>query len=175
MKTNTLLMNRYKKIYKKNPRSKVFALLADLYRKQGDREKALALCKKGVRAHPQFSLGHIALALIFLDMNKLEMAVSCLEKAVDLSPENIFAYKVLGQIWLKLKNPEKTLQAYKMVLFLDPENKKVAHIIKKLESMTAVQYDKTGFAFNTLEEVARYIYVPPALLIRKVKCSFIPY
>ena len=147
-------------IYKRNSRSKVFALLADLYRKQGDLDKALDLCRRGIKEHPQFTSGHIASALIFLDMNKLEMAVESLEKATDLSSENIFAYKMLGQTWLKLKNPEKTLQAYKMVLFLDPTNKKAESIIKKLESMTAVQYDKTGFAFKNLEEVAQYIAVP---------------
>ena len=113
--TKSFLMKRYIAIYNKNPNSKVFAFLADLYRKQGVLDKALDLCRKGIKAHPEFVSGHIALALIFLDMNKLEMAVESLEKAVDLSPENIFAYKMLGQAWLRLKNPEKTLQAYKMV------------------------------------------------------------
>ncbi len=162
MKTYTNLMKRYSAIYRKNPGSKVFALLADLYRKRGDMEKALVLCRKGLRKHPEFALGHIALGLVFFDMEKWEMAVSSLEKAVDLSPENIFAYKMLGRAWLKLKNPEKTLQAYKMVLFLDPGNEKVESLIKKLEPMTAVQYDKTGFAFKTLKEVARCITPSPS-------------
>ena len=162
MKTYTNLMKRYSAIYRKNPGSKVFALLADLYRKRGDMEKALVLCRKGLRKHPEFALGHIALGLVFFDMEKWEMAVSSLEKAVEISPENIFAYKMLGRAWLKLKNPEKTLQAYKMVLFLDPGNEKVENLIKKLEPMTAVQYDKTGFAFKTLKEVARCITPSPS-------------
>ncbi|MDE0518558.1 MAG: hypothetical protein OXH36_03250 [Bdellovibrionales bacterium] len=157
--TKSFLMKRYMAIYRKNPKSKVFAFLADRYRKQGALDKALELCRRGIKEHPQFASGHIALALVFLDMNKWEMAVESLEKAVDLSPENIFAYKMLGQAWLRLKNPEKTLQAYKMVLFLDPTNEKASSIIKKLEPMTADQYDKTGFAFKNLEEVAQYISV----------------
>lgn len=150
------LIKKYLTIYKKNPKSKVFALLADLYRKQGEVDKAFHLCKTGIKEHPQFALGHIALALILLDMNKLEMAAEALEKAIDFSPENIFAYKLLGQTWLKIKNPKKTLQAYKMVLFLDPGNKSAKNIIKKLEPITATQYDETGFAFKTLEEVTQY-------------------
>ena len=162
MKTNySPLIKRYLRIYKKDPKSKVFALLADLYRKQGDREKAFALCKKGIKEHPQFALGHIALGMILLEMGKLEMAAESLEKAIDLSPENIHAYKLLGQIWLKLKNPEKTLHAYKMVLFLDPGNEKVGNIIKKLEPTTATHYDKTGFAFKNLQEVAQHITIQP--------------
>ena len=160
--SDTALIKKYLTIYNKNPKSKVFALLADLYRKQGEVDKAFHLCKKGTKEHPQFALGHIALALIFLDMNKLEITVEALEKAIDLSPENIFAYKLLGQTWLKLKNPEKTLQAYKMVLFLDPGNKNAENIIRKLEPTTAAQYDETGFAFKTLEEVTQYTAVQPS-------------
>lgn len=150
------LIKKYLSIYKKNPHSKVFALLADLYRKQGAIDKAFRLCKAGLKQHPQFALGHIALALILLDINKLKLAVESLEKAIDLAPENIFAYKLLGQTWLKLKDPEKTLQAYKMVLFLEPGNKNAENIIKKLEPVTASQYDKTGFAFKTLKELTQY-------------------
>lgn len=155
---NIKLMKRYLAIYKKDPKSRVFALLAGLYRKQGELDKALFLCTKGLKEHPYFAPGHIALALIFLDMNKLEMAAESLERATDYSPENIFAYKLLGQVWLKLKRPEKTLQAYKMLLLLDPGNKKAANIVKKLEPITAAQYDSTGFSFKSLEEVARHIY-----------------
>ncbi len=158
---NQAIMKRYLMIYKKNPRSKVFALLADIYRKKGETDKAFRLCQQGLKEHPQFALGHIAMALILMDINKLEMAVSALEKATDLAPENIFAYKTLGQVCLQLKNPEKTLKAYKMVLFLDPENKTAQNIVKKLEPMTATQYDKTGFAFKSLKEVAKYISAEP--------------
>ena len=157
---NTALVKKYLAIYRKNPKSRVFALLADLYRKNGERDKALFLCKKGIKEHPQFASGHIALALILMDMNKLEMAADSLEKATECSPENIFAYKQLGQIQLLLKNPQKTLEAYKMVLFLDPENKKAANIIKKLEPITALQYDKTGFAFKSLKEISRHVSIP---------------
>lgn len=154
--TDPALMKKYLAIYKKNPRSKVFALLADLYRKQGVIDKAHTICRAGLKEHPQFALGHIALALILIDINKLELAAESLEKAIDLAPENIFAHKLLGQTWLKLKNPEKTLQAYKMVLFLEPGNKTAENIINRLEPTTANQYDKTGFAFKTLEEVTHY-------------------
>ena len=157
--TDPSLMKKYLTIYKKNPRSKVFALLADLYRKQGIVDKAFNICKAGLKEHPQFALGHVALALILLDINKLELAAESLEKAIDLAPENIFAHKLLGQTWLKLKNPEKTLQAYKMVLFLEPGNKNAENIINKLELTTATHYDKTGFSFKTLEEVTQYTAV----------------
>ncbi len=149
---------KYLRIYKKNPRSQVFVLLADLYRKRGEREKALSLCQKGLEIHPQLSSGYIAQALILLDMDKNKRASEALEKATQLSPENILAHKLLGQTYLRLKNPLKTLSAYKMLLFLDPTNKTAQKMVQKLELITASQYDSTGFAFKSLKEVARHIH-----------------
>ena len=149
---------KYLHIYKKNPRSQVFALLAELYRKRGEKEKALKLCQKGIEIHPQLSSGYIAQALILLDMKKNERAVQALEKATQLSPENILAHKLLGQAYLRLKKPLKTLSAYKMLLFLDPTNKTAQKMVQKLELITASQYDPTGFAFKSLKEVARHIH-----------------
>ena len=148
---------KYLNIYKKNHRSKVFVLLSEIYRKRGEKKKALQLCQKGLEFHPQLSAGHIAQALVLLDMNKLERASQALETATSFSPENILAYKLLGQCYLQLKKPLKTLSAYKMLLFLDPDNKTAQNIVKKLEPATASQYDETGFSFKSLKEVAKHI------------------
>ena len=42
---------------------------------------------------------------------------------------------------------------------MDPTNEKAQNIVKKLEPMTATQYDKTGFAFKNVEEIAQHILV----------------
>ena len=155
--TENQKLKKYLHIYRKNPRSKVFVLLSEIYRKRGDKAKALELCQKGLEFHPQLSTGHIAQALVLLDMGKLERASQALETATQISPENILAYKLLGQCYLKLKKPFKTLSAYKMLLFLDPHNKTAQNIVKKLEPTTASQYDQTGFSFKSIEEVATHI------------------
>ena len=151
------LKKKYLSIYKNNPQSRVFARLAHIYRKEGQLEKALALCKKGVSEQAHFAEGHIALALVLMDINKLEKSLSSIKAAIKLEPKNIFAYQILGQIYLALKNPEQTIRAYKMVLLLDPENKTAQNLLKKLEPVTAIQYDKTGFAFKSLKQVAQHI------------------
>ena len=150
-------IKKYIRIYKQDPKSKVFAFLADHYRKKGEIDTAFQLCKKGVRANPEFALGHIALALILMDMDKLELAFESLKEACLLAPENLFAWKRLGEVCLQLKRPDKILEAYKMVLFLDPENKKAQNIVKKLEPMTATKYDDTGFSFKKIQEIAGHI------------------
>ena len=155
--TENQKLKKYLSIYKKNPQSKVFVLLSEIYRNKGDKEEALRLCQKGVEFHPKLSAGHIAKALVLLDMGKWERASNALEKAIKFSPENILAYKLLGQCYLKLKQPLKTLSTYKMLLFLDPKNKKAQNVVKKLEPITATQYDETGFAFKSLKEIAQHL------------------
>ncbi len=152
-KVSTQLLKKYQRIYRKEPGSRVFALLADLYRQNGELEKALALCHKGVKKHPHFAIGHLTLALILLDMNQLNSAVQSLDTAASLSPDSLLVHRLLGQVWMQLKDPIKTLNAYKMVLFLDPKNKKAINVVRKLEPLTADQYDHTGFDFKQIEEV----------------------
>ena len=155
---NTLLIQKYLEIYNKNPHSEAFVLLADLYRKNGEIDKAFSFCRRGLKRLPQSAKGHIALALILLDMNKPEGAIGALEKALELSPENILAYKLLGQAWLRLKNAEKTLSAYKMVLMLDPQNQKAQKIVQKLAPAMGISpQDTTGFTFKSLQDTASYI------------------
>ena len=152
-KTSARLLKKYQHIYRKEPGSRVFALLADLYRQNGELGEALAICHKGVKKHPHFAIGHLTLALILLDMNKLTSAVQSLETAGSLSPDSLLVHRLLGQVWMQLKDPIKTLNAYKMVLFLDPKNKKAINVVRKLEPLTADQYDHTGFDFKQIEEV----------------------
>ncbi len=147
--------NRYLLIYKKNPKSRIFSSLAESYRKMGKTDKALQICQKGLKIHPQSVSGHIALALIQVEMKQWELASKSLETAIDLNPENIFAHKLLARIYLQLKNPEKTLRAYKMLLLLDPKNKKASQIVKKLEAVVPPPHDESGFSFKTLKEIAK--------------------
>lgn len=155
--TENQKLKKYLSIYKKNPRSKVFVFLSELYRNKGEIEKALRLCQKGVGFHPNLSAGYIAQALVLFDMSKWEEASQVLEKAIKISPENILAHKYLGQCYIKLKQPLKTLSTYKMLLFLDSKNKVAQNVIKKLEPLIASQYDETGFTFKSPKEIAKHL------------------
>ena len=152
-KISIQLFKKYQRIYRKEPGSRVFALLADLYRQNGELEKALEICQKGVEEHPHFAIGHLTLALILLDMKKLIPAAESLETAASLSPDSLLIHRLLGQVWIHLRDPIKTLNAYKKVLFLNPKNKKAIRVIKKLEAVTADQYDHAGFDFKDIDEV----------------------
>jgi tetratricopeptide (TPR) repeat protein len=146
------LIEKYQILLQKDPKSQVFAPLTEAYRKMGLVEEAFRIAVRGVQFNPQFGGGRIALAKVFLDRDNLKGAVDELEKAVDLSPENIMAHSLLGDCYLKSKRPKEALRSFKMVLFLSPNNEKAQKAVRKLESLTADEYEEDVFAMKQLPQ-----------------------
>lgn len=139
-------IERYQKIYDENPRSQVFAILAEGYRKMGLFDQALKIAKSGLTYHPRMSSGYLVLGRVYLDRDDLNKAVIPLQEVVKLAPENILAHQLLAEAYLKLKKPKEALSAYKMVMLVSPNDPIAASAIKKLESLTADEYGADLFA-----------------------------
>jgi tetratricopeptide (TPR) repeat protein len=147
------LIEKYQLLLEKDPKSQVFAPLTEAYRKMGLTEEAFRIAVRGVQFNPNFSGGRIALAKVFLDRDNVPGAVVELEKTVDLSPDNILAHSLLGDCYLKTKRPKEALKSYKMVLFLAPNNEKAAKTVRKLESLTADEYEDDLFEMKPLPQL----------------------
>lgn len=152
---NPVLVEKYQLMLQSDPRSKVFAPLAEAYRKMGLIDEGISVCEKGVEFHPEFAGGRVALGRLYLDKAQLEKASKQLSKAVELSPENLLAQSLLGETHLKLRQPKEALQAYKMLLLLSPNDEKAASMVKKLESLTADEYDDDVFALTKLPDLTK--------------------
>ncbi len=147
------LIEKYQLLLQKDPKSQVFAPLTEAYRKMGLTEEAFRIAVRGVQFNPNFSGGRIALAKVFLDRDNVPGAVAELEKTVDLSPDNILAHSLLGDCYLKTKRPKDALKSFKMVLFLAPSNERAARTVKKLESLTADEYEDDLFEMKQLPQL----------------------
>lgn len=115
-------------------------------------EEAFRICVRGVGFHPNFGGGRLALAKVLIDRENIIGAVTELEKVVELSPDNILAHQMLGELYLKQKNAKNALRSYKMVLFLAPNNERAIQAVKKLESLTADEFDEDIFAMKPLKD-----------------------
>ncbi len=145
------LIEKYQLLLQKDPKSQVFAPLTEAYRKMGLLEEAFRIAVRGVQFNPSFGGGRIALAKVFLDRDNVPGALDELEKAVELSPDNILAHSLLAECYLKSKRPKEALRAFKMVLFLAPTNEKAMKAVKKLESLTADEYEDDLFEMKSLD------------------------
>ncbi|MEO0336569.1 MAG: tetratricopeptide repeat protein, partial [Pseudomonadota bacterium] len=150
---NLKLVEKYQMMLQKEPRSRVFAPLVDAYRKMGMLQEALEEGLKGVKLHPEFAGGRIALSQVLIERGQYEPASKHLSKAVQLSPENNMAYSLLAETFVRLRQPKEALKTYKMVLFLNPEDEKAAKAVKKLESLTADEFESELFQMMPLKSI----------------------
>ena len=150
---NPELVEKYQILLEKEPASKIFAPLAEAYRKMGMLPEAKQICDVGVKAHPYFAGGRVALAKVLLEMEKWDEAQEQLSKATELSPDNLLAYQLLAETELKLKNPKEALKAFKMVLFLNPLHEKAQKAVQTLESLTADEYEDEIFEMKQLKSL----------------------
>jgi tetratricopeptide (TPR) repeat protein len=166
---NQGLIEKYQSMLLKDPANKVFAPLAEAYRKMGWLKEARETSEQGIQHHPHFAGGYVALAKVAIDEQKFDEAARALKKAVDLSPENILAHQLLAESYLRLKFAKEALQSYKMVLFLNPENEKAQKAVKRLESLTADEYEEELFSMQPLGTAVKNIEFQEAPTLEPLK------
>ncbi len=149
--TNSSFIERSMEIYRRDPQSKIFAPLAESLRREGRLDEALKIALNGVQAHPDFTSGYVALAKILLDKKEPQKALFHLQKAVELNPENHLALHLLAETQVQLRKPKEALKSYKLLLFLNPQDTKAERTIRKLESITADEYDEDIFKLAPLQ------------------------
>jgi len=139
------LIEKYQQEYEKNPKSQVFAPLAEAYRRMGMIDMAYQVARQGVHDHPQFANGLVTFARILRDMKRPDEALEQLETAVQFAPDHLQAQLLLGETLLEKRRPKEALKAFKMVLFLDSRHERALTAVRKWEFLTADEYDPELF------------------------------
>ncbi len=129
-------------MYKKNPRSRVFAPLAESFRKLGMLEDAYKILKEGIRHHPNYILGYIVLAHCYYDEQKYELTYNTLRPIIAQNADNISLQKIFAQACIHLGHLEEALDTFKYLLFMNPKEKYFADQVKKLEDDLMVGHKK---------------------------------
>ncbi len=141
-KNQSALLAKYFSMYKKNPRSRVFAPLAESYRKLGMYDEAFKILKDGIRHHPTYTLGYIVLAHCYFDQGKFELTYNTLRPIIAQNADNISLQKVFAQSCINLGYLEEALDTFKYLLFLNPKDKYFAEQVKRLEDDLHVGHKK---------------------------------
>ncbi len=149
---NAEFIERCQLEYEQNPSSRVFAPLAEAYRRLDLIEEAFEIASRGVRLHPDFAAGRIAYARVLIAKKAFADAVDQLQKSAELSPDNILAFLLLGETLLELRRPKDALNAFKMVLFLNPLHDRAQKMVRKWEFLTADEFDDENFEWSKEEE-----------------------
>lgn len=120
-----------------DPKSRVFAQLADAYRKSGMLDEAIETAKRGLEIHPGYAIAHNILGRCYLEKKMLALAVEEFQLTVRSDPQNLIGYKMLATAYERQGAIDEALKHYRMVLDLEPGEIEVAEKIEALRAAGA--------------------------------------
>jgi len=123
----------YLKKYQDDPNSRVFAPLAEAYRKAGHIDEAIDIAREGLRKHPSFTGGKVALSRALFDKKQYAEVLRVLQPVVRDAPDNLAAQRLIAESALVLGHIAEALGAYKMFLYFSPADPEIAKIVQELE------------------------------------------
>ncbi|HXY31711.1 MAG TPA: tetratricopeptide repeat protein [Gemmatimonadaceae bacterium] len=136
MAANSALIEELIQQYAQNPR-RVFARLANEYRKAGKLDDAILICRSNVPLQPTYISGYIVLGQALYDYGQFDEARETFEAALNLDPENLIALRHLGDIARSGGDLDSARSWYHRLLEVDPQNDEVALQLSQLEAAAA--------------------------------------
>ncbi len=135
MSTASARVVELKKRYEENPR-RFFAPLANEYRKAGDLDAAIDLCRTHLEEQPGHLSGHIVYGQALYEAGRPADAKAAFDAALTLDPENLIALRHLGDIAASDRDAAAATHWYQRVLDADPRNDEVIALIAGLQQFT---------------------------------------
>lgn len=120
-----------------NPRGRLFAPLADAYRKQGELERAMTLLREGLERHPDYIGAQIVLGRCHLDLGEEAEATGAFQRVLDLDGENVIALKALADIAERGGRRAEAVARLERLLEIDRGNEEAAAQLESLRSGAA--------------------------------------
>lgn len=116
-----------------DPKSKVFAQLADGYRKAGMLDEAIETCKRGLEHNPEFATGHLVLGKCYLAKKMSALAIEEFQAAARIDPQNLAAYRQLAQAYEEQGQKDEAVRYYQRILDLEPGESEIEKKIEQLK------------------------------------------
>ena len=118
--------------FEDNPR-RYFASLANEYRKAGDLERAISICRIYLDKQPEHMAGHVVLGQALHAKGDMEAADEIFKIVLQLDPENLIALKCIGDIAEKRGNLQLAHENFRHVLTADPRDHDTNNRLKAVE------------------------------------------
>jgi len=160
------LLYDYLRRYQQDPTSRVFAPLAEAYRKAGLVDQAIEIAREGLRVHPGFVGGRVALSRALFDKHLYEDVIDELSPVIQDVPDNLVAQRLLAESYLMLGRVAESLGCYKMLLYFNPGDPETGKIVQELEAQA---YEKGSLVLRTDPPAPDPI---PDFGVREVKGAF---
>lgn len=118
--------------FEDNPR-RYFAGLANEYRKAGDFQRAISICRIYVESEPSHTAGHVVLGQALHATGKREEAEQSFKTVLQLDPDNLIALRCLGDIAQSRGDFVTAHDNFRKVLTADPRDHDSNRRLKEVE------------------------------------------
>jgi tetratricopeptide (TPR) repeat protein len=123
---------RLRSRYDANPGGRVFAPLADCYRKLGRLDEALDVCLEGLDEHPGYTTAHVIRGKIHRDRQEPDAAFMAFEQVVELDDQNLLARRECAMLAEQLGHVRKAYEHWNRLLAADPNSAEAESAIERL-------------------------------------------
>lgn len=113
-------IRRYEERLAKDPTSLGFALLADLYRKAGRVDEAIAVCREGLVRHPHYATARLILAKALMSRQDFDAALSEIEAILRVSPNDVQCHRLAAEVHRRLGRIDDAARHLERAASLDP-------------------------------------------------------
>jgi tetratricopeptide (TPR) repeat protein len=148
-------LERYLRIYQENPDSRVFAPLADMYRRLARFREAEQVSREGLLRHPYYAGGKVALAHILLDTERLQEALDIIEEVVTFYPDNLLARRILIKTLAGLNYWDRAEREFVAFRAMAPGMGDDPELLKILRSKQSSSGKPSGTSNKTTSESPR--------------------
>jgi tetratricopeptide (TPR) repeat protein len=107
----------------RDPASLVFAQLADLYRKAGRTDEAIALARQGLARYPHYGTARLILAKALADAGAVEAAVAEVDALVAASPGDAGARRLAADLARRRGDIDAAVRQLEALVALDPADR----------------------------------------------------
>lgn len=135
-------ITEHRKKLEENPDSLAFAPLADAYRREGNLEEALKVCKRGLEKHPSYTSARVVFGRILQDKGNHEEAAAEFKKVLDADPENLMAHSLMGSIYVSKGDFQAAIEEYQKILTLNPDDEETQASLKQAIEKAAGEQKK---------------------------------
>jgi tetratricopeptide (TPR) repeat protein len=113
-------IRRYEERLARDPASLGFAVLADLYRKAGRLEEAVAVCREGLKRHPQYTTARLILAKALIGRPDLDGALAEIDAILHVTPKDVQCHRLASEVHRRLGRIDDAVRHLELAASLDP-------------------------------------------------------
>ena len=134
MAQKSQILDKYLTVLERDPKSRVFAPLAEYYRKSGLLNQAIETLNQGIKHNPNYVLGHLGLAFCYFENGNAKRSYDILSPLIESNRDNLRMLRLYSDICLELNKSDEALETLKYLLFINPKDSEAAEKVKSLEN-----------------------------------------